>query len=55
MNYQRLQQLGKEKLIAMILEKDKLLKEFEEKFLSMEKLGRLFIDGKGYWIWRERI
>ena len=56
MNYKRLQQLGKEQLIKLILEKDKLLKDFEDEFLKMEKLGgRLFLDGKEYWIWRERI
>jgi len=55
MNYQRLQQLDRGKLIKLVLEKDKLLKEFEEKFLSMEKLGKLCIDGKEYWIWGERV
>ena len=55
MNYQRLQQLDKEKLIVMVLEKDKQLEAFIRFVDAIEKLGKLCIDGKYYWIWSERI
>ena len=55
MNYERLQQKDKKVLIELILGKDKLLREFEEKFLKLEKIGRISLDHKEYWLWRERI
>ena len=52
MNYQRLQQLDKEKLIKLILEKQAELILVEKRLDGLERLGRLCIDGKGYWIYR---
>ena len=55
MNYERLMKFDKKALIGLIIDKDERLIILNKKYITMEKLGRLFIDDKYYWIWREKI
>lgn len=55
MKLERLKYLDKQTLIKLYLMKSERLDILEKRLNNFEKLGKLAIDNKDYYIWREEV